>query len=302
LQIGVPISCDNACPHTMCHILITGLPRPRYRVAPSNFCSLPCYFCRQHSIVELKKSVHRRLYLCNNFPEAILNMSKVDKPVKQSTSSQLKKELNQASKVIQNLANSLERLESNLSDAETSLIRERLLKEELSSTKEEIKALQEAQYKVQKERQEEIALFADVNLKLTGEFQERLTKSQLQYESRLKDCQRREELVEAKWKHNVDFEKAETSRLRELESRDRQEIKSQLQKAKEVWQKKEEQFNTNLRQRERQIAELSDKNKALIQELSEHETMLKGRDTEMQRLGGRLSALEAFPPQDVTDK
>jgi chromosome segregation ATPase len=238
----------------------------------------------------------------NNSKSQCLTMSKIDRPVKQSTSSQLKKDLNQAGKVIQSLANSLEKLESGLSDTETALIRENLLKGELSLAQEEIKKLREAHHKVQKERQEDIASFADMNLKLTGEYQGRLAKLRSDYESKLKECQRREESIELKWKEKVDSEKAETYRLREVESHGRHEIESQLGKAKETWQKREEQFHTNLRKHECQIAELSNKNKALIQELSEHETMLRGRDTEMQRVGGRLSALEAFPPQDEPDK
>jgi hypothetical protein len=118
----------------------------------------------------------------------------------------------------------------------------------------------------------------------------------------VKEYQIREEVTESKWKQRADFEKAETHRLKEVESHGRREIENQLRKGKESWQRKEEQFHTSLLQSDSQIIELSNKTKVLNQELIDHETMLRGRDTEIQRLGGRLAALEAFPPLDVTAK
>src|SRR5947209_8632509 len=48
-------------------------------------------------------------------------MSKPEKPAKTSTTSQLKKELNQAQKVLQGLADSIEKHASSLSEAETAV-------------------------------------------------------------------------------------------------------------------------------------------------------------------------------------
>jgi chromosome segregation ATPase len=229
-------------------------------------------------------------------------MSKADKPVKPSATSQLKKDLIQAGKVIQSLTNSLEKLEIGFSDAETALINERSLKEELSSAQRDLTNLRKEQKEVQNEHRVEIANFADATLKLMREYEGRSARLGLEYESKLKDFQKDKEGMESKLKQQVNLEKAETRRLKEIESRGRYEIQSQLQKEKENWQKKEEQFNTSLQQCDRRIAELLEKNKALNKELSDHETMLKGSDTEKQRLGSRLAALEAFPPQDVTEK
>jgi chromosome segregation ATPase len=227
---------------------------------------------------------------------------KPDKPVKTSTTSQLKKELNQAGKVFQNLTNSLEKLENSLSEAETALTSDRSLREEILSLQGKITALREENQKIANERQKEIASWADVNLKLTGEYEERSGKIESEYQLKLRDFQKREKDKELKWKQEIDSEKAEIQRLKQAESHGRQGIESQLRKAKDGWQKKEEELQTILQQRKDRIAELLKTNKDLAQELTDHETILRGRETEMQRLGARLAALEAFPLQEVTDK
>jgi chromosome segregation ATPase len=218
-------------------------------------------------------------------------MSRPEKTVKASTTSQLKKDLSNSGKVLQSLTSSLEKLESTLTDAEIALTNERSLKEELSSVQRQNAGLREELNKAKSEHQGEVALFTTANLKLAQE-----------YQSKIKEYQRREEVMESKWQQKVEFEKAETQRLKQVESRGRHEIEGQLRRAKEDWQKREEQFQIDLRQRDHQIVELSNKTKTLTQDLTDHETILKGREKEMQKLGARLSALEAFPPQDGTDK
>lgn len=229
-------------------------------------------------------------------------MSKPEKTVKGSTTSQLKKDLSHSGKVLQGLTSSLEKLESTLTDAEIALTNERSLKEELSSVQRQNTGLREELNKAKIEHQGEIASFATANLKLTQEYRARLDELGSEYEFQTKEYQRREEVMESKWQQKVELEKAETQRLKQVESLGRREIESQLRGAKEGWQKREEQFQIDLRQRDHQIVELSNKTKTLTQELTDHETILRGREKEIQKLGARLSALEAFPPQDGTDK
>lgn len=229
-------------------------------------------------------------------------MSRPEKTVKGSTTSQLKKDLSNSGKVLQSLTNSLEKLESTLTDAEIALTNERSLKEELSSVQRQNAELREELNKAKIEHQGEVASFTTANLKHAQEYQARVNKLGSECESKIKEYQRREEVMESKWQQKVEFEKAETQRLKQVESHGRHEIEGQLRRAKEDWQKREEQFQIDLRQRDHQIVELSNKTKTLTQDLTDHETILKGREKEMQKLGARLSALEAFPPQDGTDK
>lgn len=229
-------------------------------------------------------------------------MSKSEKPAKTSNTLQLKKDLNQAGKVCQGLADSIEKNANILSDAEAALTKDRSLRDEILSLQGKITALQEQNEKTANERREEIASWADVSLKLTQEYKDRLREIESVYQSKLKDWQKREDDKEMKWKQTADSEKAETRRWKQAESLGRQEIAIEQQKAKESWQKKEEQLQTTLQQREDQIAELSERNKSLARRLADHQLILRGRDTEMQMLGGRLAALEAFPSQEVTEK
>jgi chromosome segregation ATPase len=229
-------------------------------------------------------------------------MSKSEKAVKGSTTSQLRKELGYSGKVFQNLTSSLEKLESTLTEAETALTNERSLKEELSSVQRQNTGLREELDKAKSEHQGEIVSFATANLKLTQEYRSRLDNLESEHEFKIEEYQRREEVMKSKWQQEVELGKAEIQRLKQVESLGRREIESQLRGAKEGWQKKEEQFQIDLKQRDHQIAEHSNKTKTLIQELTDHETMLRGRDKEIQKLGARLSALEAFSPQDGTDK
>ena len=229
-------------------------------------------------------------------------MSKAEKPAKTSTTSQLRKDLNQVGKVCQGLADSIEKQANILSEAEAALAKDRSLKEEIGSLQGKITVLQVENEKIANERREEIASWANVSLKLTREYEERLGKMESAYQSKLKDCEKREEDKETKWKQAVDSEKAETRRLKQAESHSKQEIAIELRKAEESRQKTEKQLQTTLQQREDQIVELSERNKALAQKLTDHQTILRGRETEMQMLGSRLAALEAFPRQEVTEK
>jgi DNA repair exonuclease SbcCD ATPase subunit len=224
-----------------------------------------------------------------------------EKPAKTSTILQFKKDLNQAGKVLQGVTDSLEKHASSLSEAEAALAKDRSLKGEIISLQGQITALREENEKIANARREEIASWADVSLKLTQEYEERLRKIESEYESKLKDLQKREEGKEVKWKQTIDLEKSETRRWRQAGSQGRQEIEIELRKAEESWRKKEEQFQTTLQQRGDQIVELSKRNKTLAQELTDHQTILRGRETQVQMLGDRLAALEAFPSQEVTE-
>ena len=229
-------------------------------------------------------------------------MSKPEKPAKASTTLQLRKDLSHAGKVFQNLTNSIEKIESSFDDAETARTNDRSLKEEILLIQRESTRLRDAHQKVQNERQQDMASFADHNLKLAEEYNTRLTRVELEYESKIKEHQRHGEVTESKWKQQVTLERAETQRLKQAESIGIKEIESQLRKAREDWKKKEEHLQNELQQCEGQIIKLLNKTDALGRELNEHETMLRGRNTEIQRLGGRLAALEAFPPRDGTDE
>lgn len=229
-------------------------------------------------------------------------MSKSEKPAKTSTTLQLKKELNQAGKACQGLADLIEKHANILSDAEAALAKDRSLRDEILSLQGKITALREENEKIANERREEIASWANVSLKLTEEYNERLRENESAYQSKLKDRQKQEDDKEIKWKQMVESENAETRRWKQAESHGKQQIANELQKAEESRQKKEEQFRTTLQKCKDQIVELSEGNKALAQKLTAHQTILRGRDTEMQMLGGRLAALEAFPSQEVTEK
>jgi hypothetical protein len=114
-------------------------------------------------------------------------MSKPEKTVKGSTTSQLKKDLSYSGKVLQSLTSSLEKLESTLTDAEIALTNERSLKEELSSVQRQNTGLREEFNKAKIEHQGEIASFATANLKLTQEYQARLGRLGSEYEFKFKE-------------------------------------------------------------------------------------------------------------------
>ena len=229
-------------------------------------------------------------------------MSKIEKPAKANTALQLKKDLDQAGKVLQTVTNSLEKIESVLTNAEAAIASERALKEELSSLRSETTTLREAHKNVQNERQKDFASFTDMTLKLAQEYDTRVTQFALNHESKIREYRKHGEAAESNWKEKLDRERGETLRLKDVESKGRRELERQLKRMTEDWQKMEEQFKSNLQHRNSQLVELGNKNKSLLQELTENETILKGRNTDIQKLTGKLAALEAFTPQDIADR
>ena len=76
----------------------------------------------------------------------------------------------------------------------------------------------------------------------------------------------------------IGLEKAETQ---PVESHGRHEIENQLRYAKEDWQKRAEQFQINISQRDHHTVKLPNKTITLIQELTDHENILRGRGKEI---------------------
>jgi DNA repair exonuclease SbcCD ATPase subunit len=184
-------------------------------------------------------------------------MSKPEKPAKTSATLQLKKDLNQAGKTLQSLAEELEKRANSLSEAEAALAQDRYLKEEILSLRGQIGALREEKEKAVNAHREDIASWADANLVLTQEYRERSLKMESMYQSKLEDSQKCQKDKETKLKQALDCEKAEVQRLKQAENHVRQGMEAQLRKAKEEWQRKEDQLQARIQQRESQIVQLS---------------------------------------------
>lgn len=229
-------------------------------------------------------------------------MSKTDKPIKTSPASQLKKELNQAGKVIHSLTSSLESLEKSFCDAETALSNERALKEQLSSAQRNVVELREACSKAKSEHQGDIDSFANSTQKLTGTYDERLKQLQRDCDLELAEFKRREEAIESGWKRKITSQEVEINRLKTAESHFRNDVGNQLREEKETWEKQKKQLHLDLQQQLMQVDKLRQQNENLLNELHDQNTIQKGRDKEMQRLASRLATLEAFLPEDVQGK
>jgi chromosome segregation ATPase len=223
-------------------------------------------------------------------------MSKSETTQKAVPTAQLKKDLSQAVKILQNLTNGIEKIDSSLIDSEAARAAEHRYNERVSRTQQEITDLRERYRILDDERQKEIVLFATANLKLVQEFEARLRQKDQEHKAKLNDAQKLATAQEQRWKQKLDAEKAEYNRLKENENSSRRQREATLKECSESWGKLENSLINKLKELEKHVVVLSDKNKSLMEDLDEHQVMKKGRETEISRLGNRLSALEAFAP------
>jgi chromosome segregation ATPase len=224
-------------------------------------------------------------------------MSKAEKSANASATSQLGKDLVVFERSLQQLTISVAKHEKSLTDAGIALGRERSLREKVDTLHQEVKDLEEAHRKEKYEREVDIASFTDVNQKIVKEYEARSAHMKDEYDSRLKECQKREDALEQMWKQKIEMEQVETHRLRETVSRDRQNSQNELHQAKESHREEVEQLQSSLQQNQQLIDNLLNDKKSLKHELAEYEAMLKGRDIQMHRIASRLATLEAFPAQ-----
>jgi chromosome segregation ATPase len=231
-------------------------------------------------------------------------MSKSETTQKAVPTAQLKRDLSQAVKTLQNLTNGLDKIDSSLIDSDAARAAEHRYNERISRMQQEITDLRERYRILEDERQKEIVSFATANLKLNQEFEARLMQKDQEHKSKLNDAHKLETAQEQRWKQKLDSEKAEIIRLKENQNSSRRQLEVTLKECRESWELKEDSLINKLKELEKQVMELSDKNKSLMEDLNQYQIMLRGRETEIFRLGNRLSALEAFssdsPDQYVT--
>lgn len=214
-------------------------------------------------------------------------MSKPDNNQKSAHAGQLKKDIGQAMQFLQNLTNSLAKIESSLVESDGIRATERRYTEQISKLQQEITGLQD-------QCRQDTVSFTDTTLKLTREFEARLKKKDAERESELEGVQRREASQEQILRRELDSHKAEVLRLKDNENASRNQVEGKLRQLKESCEKQENSLKAKLKVLEEQLLRLSGKNRNLAQELHEHQVMLQGRDMEISRLGKRLAALEAF--------
>lgn len=221
-------------------------------------------------------------------------MSKPENNQRSAHSAQLKKDIAQAVHVLQNLTNGFGKIESSLAEADRTHATERQYIEKITKLQQEITSLQDRCRSTEDQHQQDIVSFATASLHLTREFDARVEKKDQERQAELKGVQRREASQEQTLRRALDSQKVELLRLKETENASRNELELKLKEQKDLYKMREEFLSNKVRALENQVSELAGKNGDLVQELHEHQVMLKGRDTEISRLGNRLAALEAF--------
>lgn len=219
-------------------------------------------------------------------------MSKSEKPNKGDNTAYLKRELSQASKLLQNLKDGLDQIEEALVDSNATRARMSKLQEELADLR---KRLSEAEEEQDNRRQS----FTTSTHELTKGFDTQLKEMAADYESKLKERQQWELDQQKKWQQEINSYKIRIDRLSQKETTARSELEAKLKEAENSCRNKEDELSTKLKGKEGRITELSNENQKLKEDLKEHRDMLKGRETERARLENRLRVIEAFSPSSL---
>jgi len=226
-------------------------------------------------------------------------MSKAEKPTR---TNQLRKDLGQAAKAIEDVTSWLQKIETTLATSDAALSNERALKEKISGLEKEVARLREEHEAVRSQHHQDKDSFVDTTLTLTNGFQARLNETEVKHEKSMKDLKHQMDEQEKLWQKKIEAEKLETIRAKASQSKGRRELEGQVQKANEECGRMKEKLNTVLQENKSQVVELEQKIQDLMLDLKNHKTISTGHETEIKMLRSRLASLESFPAEDSTSK
>jgi chromosome segregation ATPase len=221
-------------------------------------------------------------------------MSKQDNTTRSALSGHLKKDINQAVTSLQHLTSALSKIELSLTEAEVSRGKEVQYVEKINKLQQEGDRVLDRYQRLEEQNRAEIVSYADINLKLTREFDARLKQKDQDRDAQIEAVERRRAAEEHASRRASESQKNEIDRLREAERASQNRLEGKLKEQWKSWQARENQLQTQLKLRDEQLAKVSGENRELSRDLQEHQIMLKGRDTEISRLVNSLASLEAF--------
>lgn len=228
-------------------------------------------------------------------------MSNSDAAQKAMSTLQLKKDLNQAVKILQNLTTSLGKVESSLVDSEAARATEHRYNERLSQAHRELNELQTRYRCLEDDHQREVVAFATANLRLNQEFDARLKQNDEEHASKSKEVQALQDTQEQTLSQKINSLKGEVRRLKEQGTSRDHHFETKFREERKNLTAQVDARETQMKVLREMCANLSRGNGSLTEDLQQHQTILKGRETEISRLKARLSALETFGPYSVDE-
>lgn len=221
-------------------------------------------------------------------------MSKSENSQRAGQSGQLKKDIAQAVQNLQHLANTFANIDSSLTESEAIRAKQGQYLEKMSKLQQENSGLRDLCQRLEEQSQQEIISYADINLKLTREFEARLKQKDQDRELDLEGLRRGNASQEHTLRRELDLQKAELDRLKESENANCNRLEANFDRQRDSWKAREDLLQSKLKELEGQSKELSGKKHEVVRELQEHQIMLKGHETEIFRLRNSLATLEAF--------
>jgi hypothetical protein len=221
-------------------------------------------------------------------------MSNAEKISRRPQTSQLKKDLTNAAKVLESVTNQVAKIEACMVDSEEILVAERNREEQVLALRKQVDQLSERLQKCEEQRVREADSFTTSTERLTETFHTRLQRNLNENQSEVEKLRQHAVVQEQQWKQAMDSEKTQIQRLREKGEADCLGFSSKLKKANESWQVKEDAFNLKLGKLESVVAELSQRNDVVMKDLDENRIILRGQETKVARLTSTLQSLEAF--------
>ncbi len=228
--------------------------------------------------------------------------SKADKQPKLSANVQLRRGLAQASKSLQVITSSLEKLESSFIECETVISREKVSREEILALREKVDELQKMYHEAQRRHEQQITSFGDTYQALAREYDRRCAETLKEYEVIQDDHQRQLKSQEQEWKQRVAAEKTAARREMENGSKAQRNVETELRKALENQQAAESRFQKQQRELFTEVTKLRDENNELERRLTTREAVSTGKNAEIQILESRLASIEAFRIGQSTDE
>jgi hypothetical protein len=221
-------------------------------------------------------------------------MSNAEKISRRPQTSQLKKDLTNAAKVLESVTNQVAKIEACMVDSEEILAAERNREEQVLALRKQVDQLSERLQKCEEQRVREADSFTTSTERLTETFHTRLQRNLNENQSEVENLRQHAVVQEQQWKQAMDSEKTQIQRLREKGEADCLVFSSKLKKATELWQVKEDAFNSKVGKLESVVADLSQRNDVLMKDLDENRIILRGQETKVARLTSTLQSLEAF--------
>ena len=222
-------------------------------------------------------------------------MSKLDKTTKSSSNGMLKRDVGIAVKALQTVSVQFEVFEDALANAGEAIAKEKQLKDMMQGQQREIEELKRQNREAKAKYEAEINSLTDNNLALGRRFEARLERLKVEHELYIKQKQQQEIEERQKWKVCVETEKKETRSWKERFEQIQRDRETHIRLTTVSSQKEVSEMQQKLKMAETETANLRKQNEKLKSEIKEFDAMLKGRDTEYQRLNQKIARLEAFP-------